>query len=445
MIASKVKSPGVAEIFRMHGQQFRQRFRNQLSVYQERALRELLACRTNILGGHVHQCEGCGHRKQHNNSCCNRICPKCQSSRRKKRNEEQAKLLLPVQYHHIVFTIPDELAQLAVGNEQVFYRALLRATKIAILGVGREHFGLELGLIVVLHTWGQLMFSHGHTHTMLPGGGLTLDEEKRWVSLPQDVALPENLLRVAFQKSFIAHLRAAYRDGKLYLRGDYRALDTGKRFYQFLKQQHDRKWVLHAEVANQRSRKRTRFDQLVEEADGPTSVNEDASQAMKYLTSYASGTVMTDDRIVSISESEVIFTYKDYREGGRVKEKSIDPLEFIRRFLLHVLPQKMRHIRHYGFYAHRFMTDNLKLIRGQLEVADPASSSADEEEADEPDDQNTDGSRGPRCSKCRGKMIAVEIVDRPSVQDILDLPLEVINGATTTPPLRQRELAFGFP
>ena len=207
---------------------------------------------------------------------------------------------------------------------------------------------------------------------------------------------------------------------------------------------------MHAEVANQRSRKRTRFDQLVEQADGPVTVDEDAAKAMKYLTSYSSGTVMTDDRIVSVSETEVVFTYKAYRENARVKESTVDPLEFIRRFLQHVLPQRMRHIRHYGFYSHVQQTPKLTLIRSQLIRQRTTTSICDAsaEEVEEPEEQEATDSpsdSGCRCPKCNGKMIARNVVDRPTVQDILDMPIEVINGATSVPPLKQREIAFGFP
>ena len=159
---------------------------------------------------------------------------------------------------------------------------------------------------------------------------------------------------------------------------------------------------------------------------------------------------MTDDRIVSVTESDVTFTYKDYRDNSRVKEAIVDPLDFIWRFLQHVLPQRMRHIRHYGFYAHRDQTDNVAFIRSLLEDQRVTTTATNEssEDVEEPEQQEATDSpseSAPRCPKCRGKMIARNIVERPTVQDILDMPIEVINGATSVPPLKQREIAFGFP
>ncbi|MEK7754000.1 MAG: transposase, partial [Acidobacteriota bacterium] len=321
--------PQLADVFRRYATRYRRQYGHRLTQQQDRALREIEVCRTPVLGGHERRCDTCGHVEQAFNTCRNRHCPQCSGYQRRKWYQDRLPEMLPVEYQHIVFTLPETLSELAHHNGPLIYQLLFAAASPALLHVGRTWTCLqaELGFIAVLHTWGQALFLHVHLHILWPAGGLSLDGTG-WRSLPRGFCLPKDWLRNEFRKRFLDGLQQAYDQGELILRDRHGYLLVPGNFTRWMARLRTCYWNLDAQPVD-----------LGREGMTP---REAALCTLKYLAAYANGVALHNDRLISIEEDEVTFSYKDYRDQGRRKIARVPALEFIDRFLLHVLPRQLR-------------------------------------------------------------------------------------------------------
>lgn len=314
---------------------------------ERRVLSALAACRTSSLGGHLEVCDQCGHNQPVYNSCRNRHCPKCQAAARAEWLESRQADLLPVEYFHVVFTLPDSLAPIAFQNKRVVYDLLFRAASETLLEVAAnpKHLGAEIGFLGVLHTWGQNLMHHPHVHFVVPGGGLSPDRT-RWISCLPGFFLPVRVLSRLFRGKFLAHLRAAYGAGTLNFRGELQNRGTAAEFDQLIAAAYRTEWVVHAKPP----------------FGGP-------EQVLKYLARYTHRVAISNDRLLDISNGQVAFRWKDYASGSRIRTMTVSAVEFLRRFLLHVLPRGFVRIRHYGLLANRCREQLLDLSRQLLDQA----------------------------------------------------------------------------
>src|SRR6266700_1554781 len=317
----------VADIFRQHGPAFRTT--HALSPEQRRVMRAIEACRTSVLGGHLDQCDACGFQRVSYNSCRNRHCPKCQSLAKARWLEARLADLLPVPYFHVVFTLPEQLASVALQNKRVVYNILFSAVAetLRTLAADPKHLGAEIGFLAVLHTWGQTLVHHPHLHCVVPGGGLALDGS-HWRSCHKGFFLSVNVLARLFRRLFLQALARAHEKGKLTFHGTSACLAEPLAFNRLLKSLRAREWWVYAKRP----------------FGGP-------EQVLAYLGRYTHRVAIANSRLLSLADSKVRFTWKDYRAGGKTKAMTLDADEFIRRFLLHTLPDSLHRIRHYGFLA----------------------------------------------------------------------------------------------
>ena len=317
----------VAEVVRSYGQSYRERYT--LSPAQSRVLRAVVQCRTGILGGHVQECDHCGERQISYNSCRNRHCPKCQGSQTAQWLEAQQPHLLPVPYFHVVFTLPQVLAPLALQNPRVVYGLLFKAASRTLLEVAANprHLGATIGFLAVLHTWGQNLHHHPHVHCVVPAGGLSPDGS-RWVSSSPHFFLPVRVLSRLFRGKFLALLREAFDDGRLSFHGTIEPLANRSAFLCLVSKARSAEWVVYAKRP----------------FGGPATV-------LKYLARYTHRVAISNHRLQVIGDGRVSFKYKDYARGRRLRTLSLEATEFIRRFLLHALPKGFVRIRRYGLMA----------------------------------------------------------------------------------------------
>jgi hypothetical protein len=334
----------VADIIRGHGEAFLGAYGDTLSPEQRRALIDLPRCRTAALGGHVEECEQCGHRQVAYNSCRNRHCPKCQANAAARWVEARAAELLPVPYFHVVFTLPAALAPIALQNPRVVYDLLFRAAAETLLQIAAdpEHLGAGIGFLAVLHTWGQNLQHHPHVHCVVPGGGLAPDGP-RWVSCPDGFFLPVKVLGRVFRGKFLAGLRAAFDRGKLAFHGRLAALADADGFGRRLSATTRADWVVYAKPP----------------FGGP-------EQVLKYLARYTHRVAISNHRLLDLEGGRVRFRYKDYARGGKRRTTELTASEFLRRFLQHVLPTGFVRIRSYGFLANRCRREKAALCRELL-------------------------------------------------------------------------------
>jgi len=339
----------VAEIIRSCRDAFLQRYGASLTSGQRRVLDDLTACRTAALGGHVLACPECGHQEVSYNSCGNRHCPKCQATAAARWLETQAADLLDTPYFHVVFTLPGALGPLAQRNPRVLYGLLMRAAAQTLLEVAAnpKHLGAEVGVLEVLHTWGQNLALHPHVHCVVTGGGLSLDES-RWITGRDDYFLPVPILRCVFRGKFLSGLRTAFQKGRLRFPGRLAALARPARFHRLLDETVRTEWVVYAKPPTQ----------------GPATV-------LKYLARYTHKTAISNSRLVSLADGQVTFRWKDYAHGGRQGTMTLDAIEFVRRFLMHVLPSGFVRVRHYGLLANRHRQEKLARCRELLGMAVP--------------------------------------------------------------------------
>jgi hypothetical protein len=375
----------VADVIRGHGVDFLDAYGDSLSAEQRRALIDLARCRTAALGGHVEECERCGHRQISYNSCRNRHCPKCQANAAALWVEARAAELLPVPYYHVVFTLPAALAPIALQNPRVVYDLLFRTAAETLLRIAADpdHLGAEIGFLAVLHTWGQSLQHHPHLHCVVPGGGLARDGP-RWVPCPDGFFLPVKVLGRVFRGKFLAGLRAAFDRGTLAFHGKLAALSGADEFGRRLTACTRVDWVVYAKPP----------------FGGP-------EQVLKYLARYTHRVAISNRRLLGLEGGRVRFRYKDNARGGERRAMELTATEFLRRFLQHVLPTGFVRIRSYGFLANRCRREKLALCRELLGAA--ATSEGEPPcRGDGPAEGITPARRLTLCPACgEGRMIVV--------------------------------------
>ena len=380
----------VAEIFRDHGSAWREANRGHVSLDQMKVMTAIERCRTAALGGHVARCENgaCGYTVISYNSCRNRHCPKCQGPAARKWLAERETELLPVGYFHVVYTLPSRLRAIAYQNKRVIYGLLMQVAAETTLTIAADpkRLGAKIGITAVLHTWGSALTHHPHVHMIVPGGGLSPDGA-RWISSRSDFLVHVKVLSRLFRGRFLAVLTETHTEGKLQFFGDHADLADKQTFKQFLAPLRRSKWVVYAK----------------DPFGGP-------EQVLRYLSRYTHRVAISNRRLVSADDGTIAFRWKDYRiEGpGRWKTMSLLPHEFIRRFLIHVLPKGFHRIRHYGLFANGNRAANIAKARALLAVAAPAKV-AEPEKVVVPSE--------PRvlpcpCPRCAGRMIVIEVFAR---------------------------------
>jgi predicted Zn-ribbon and HTH transcriptional regulator len=327
----------VAHVFRLYGEAYRRSHalpRSHLKVMQA-----IEVCRTAYLGGHIEQCDSCGFQRQAYNSCRNRHCPKCQSLAKAQWLQQRKAELLPVGYFHLVFTLPHELNPIALRNKKVLCTILFQAVSQTLLEFARTHLGGTLGFIAVLHTWDQTLRDHFHLHCLIPAGALSLDRS-RWIPARSNFLFPVKALSSVFRGKFLHWLRQAFCRGQLQFPGQTASLAQPDAFARLLQSTRQKKWVVYAKR--------------------PFSSPE---KVLHYLGRYTHRVALSNHRIVSVQDGQVTFLYRDRKNGDQLKSTTLPADEFIRRFLLHVLPDRFMRIRHFGFLANRSKKQNLSRCR----------------------------------------------------------------------------------
>ena len=394
--------PELADIFRRYGEAYRQKFGASLSTAQRRVMTAVEVCRTAALGGHVEVCDRCGHQRVWYNSCSDRHCPKCQSLARAEWIENRQSELLHVPYFHVVFTVPEEIADIALQNKRTVYDILFRSTAetLTTIAADPQHLGAEIGFFAVLHSWGQTLLFHPHLHCVVPGGGLSPDG-KTWISCRPRFFLPVEVLSCLFRRLFLKYLQKAFDSGKLQFFGSLEKLRDPHEFSFYLAPLKQSKWVVYAKPP----------------FGGP-------QQVLNYVGRYTHRVAISNNRLVDIENNHVSFYWKDYRDNGQQKTMTLSAEEFIRRFLIHVLPDGFQRIRYYGFLCNRYRQDKLVQCRQLLGMPalDPKPAEADQAIDDDYDHlyENLTGSSLRQCPIChQGRMIGVEVLApvRPSWTD----------------------------
>src|SRR6202142_3397407 len=335
----------LADVIRTHQRDFLARWNHVLSREQRKALRNLRDCRTAALGGHLQQCDRCGHRVLLYNSCRNRHCNKCQATARAHWLEQRQAELLPLPYFHVVFTLPQQIARLAPQNPKQIYTILFRAASETLLTIAADprHLGASIGFLAVLHTWGQNLHLHPHLHCVVPGGGFSPDGF-RWIACRKDsFFLPYKVLSRLFRKLFLSALGKAFRKGQLRFSGELRELAKPAAFQALCEKADHLEWVVHVKPP----------------FGGPRRV-------LKYLARYTHRVAISNHRLRALENGHVSFEGKDYAHHARRKLMTLDAVEFLRRFLLHVLPTGLVRIRQFGFLAQRHRAHKLQLCRPLL-------------------------------------------------------------------------------
>lgn len=332
----------VADIFRQCGPDYRKSHR--MPRNQRRAMSAIEACRTSLLGGHKDECDTCGHLKISYNSCRNRHCPKCQFLRKEKWIEARAEDLLPIQYFHVVFTIPTELNPLVLSNQKVMYNLLFRSVSETLVALSNDpkHLGARIGFMGILHTWGQNLMGHPHIHCVVTGGGLSPYED-HWVSCRKGFFIPVKVLSALFRGKFLDYLKRSYESEELIFPGIIGHLREPHVFEGFRRQFYHKKWVVYCKPP---------FNGI--------------EGVLQYLSRYTHRIAISNHRLLKLEDGKVSFLWRDYSDGDKEKIMTLDADEFIRRFLLHVLPDRFVKIRHYGLLANRRRKDNIALCRELL-------------------------------------------------------------------------------
>lgn len=377
----------VADVFRCYGPAYRST--HKLPLHILKAMRAIESCRTAALGGHVERCDTCDHIRISYNSCRNRHCPKCQSLAKERWLAARKKELLPVPYFHVVLTIPEELNPLVLVNQKALYTILFRAGSETLLELGNDpkHLGAEVGLIAILHTWGQNLIDHPHLHVVMPCGGLS-HEGKAWLlpkksSGKKEFFVHVNVISDLFKKKFLDYLKESYRKGALKFVGKVEYLQAGQEFQAFSNTLYHRKWITYCKRP----------------FGGP-------EQVLEYLGRYTHRVAISNDRIVKVDDGTVTFRYRDYRDGNQGKQMTLETFEFIRRFLLHILPDNFVKIRYYGLFNNRNRKAKIRLCKEVL-----GASAGDEQEPAVPESWEELFTRltgiDPRICPCCGKGMMV--------------------------------------
>jgi hypothetical protein len=377
----------VADIFRAYGPAWRRANAGHLSLTQLKVISAIESCRTAALGGHVAACTACGHSHVAYNSCRNRHCPKCQGVAAHDWMEARAEDLLPVEYFHVVFTLPAQIADIACQNKAAVYGLLFRVSSKTLLTIAadRRHLGARIGMTSVLHTWGSAMTHHPHVHVIVPGGGLSLDGT-RWIACRPGFFLSVRVLSRLFRRLFLEGLMALHRAGKLTFFGDLTGLADPGAFAAWLAPSRKTEWVIYAKKP----------------FGGPKAV-------LAYLSRYTHRIAISNSRLISADAKTVTFKWKDYRANGHDRQKvmRLETPEFIRRFLIHVLPSGFHRIRHTGFLANGVRRARIADIREFLKAP------LEQPEYDDKKSRNqaTPALRQP-CPDCGGVMIIIETFRR---------------------------------
>jgi hypothetical protein len=342
----------VADIIRAAGNSFIERNRSHLSWPQLKVLKAIRDCRTAALGGHLDRCSRCGHQAISYNSCRNRHCPKCQTNAREQWLAKRSEDLLPLPYFHLVFTIPHELSALALQNKKALYGLLFQTSAETLLEIATDpkHLGADVGFLSVLHTWGQNLQHHPHIHCVIPAGGLAPDGS-RWIRSPSGLFLPVRVLSAVFRGKFAAGLKSLFQRRKLSFHGSLKHLANPKLFRAFLRQLFGHRWVVYAKRP----------------FGGPEHV-------LQYLARYTHRVAISNHRLIAFGNGNVTFRWKDYAHGNKKRKMTVTADEFLRRFLLHVLPRGFVRIRSFGFLANRKRALMLPLCRRLLIAAPPIRS-----------------------------------------------------------------------
>jgi hypothetical protein len=370
----------VADIIRAAGDDFIEKQRSWLTGVHRKVLSAIERCRTASLGEHRDRCSRCGYTTTaiSYNSCRNRHCPKCLNNARKRWLAAREKELLPVQYVHLVFTLPQALVPLFLHNRKLLYGLLLRSSAATLLEVARnpEHLGAEIGFFSVLHTWGQNLLAHPHVHSVIPAGGLS-PNHKIWIQPRYRFFLPTGVLSLVFRGKFVAGLKRAFRRGELCLPGDLRMLTDDKEFRSFLRTLHRHRWVVYSKPP----------------FGGP-------QYLLNYLARYTHRVAISNHRLVNRADGKVTFRWKDYAHGGQHKLMTLTADEFLRRFLLHTLPRGFVRIRFFGFLANRRRKTLLPVCR-QMLAAQPA-------EIPDAEPVATGKRSAWLCPHCKGEMVVIQ-------------------------------------
>lgn len=366
---------------------------------EQRVLQSLAACHTAALGGHVETCDRCGKRQPFYNSCRDRHCPKCQGAARAAWLEARRDELLPVEYFHVVFTMPAAVAQIAWQNKRIVYDILFEtaAATLQEIAADPKHLGARIGFLSVLHTWGQNLLHHPHVHCVVPGGGIAPDRSQ-WKPCRPGFFLPVRILSRVFRGKFLQRLRQAYNRGELLFHGNLETQGTKTAFAELLAESYRTEWVVYAKPP----------------FGGP-------QQVLKYLARYTHRVAISNDRLLGLEEGRVTFRWKDYADDSRIRTMTLSAVEFLRRFLLHVLPSGFVRIRHYGFMANRHREQNLSLCR---ELLCPAPDAPALPAANPVDCDADDGTQVTTCPSCQlGRMIVTERRQRPTLPVLMRLAL----------------------
>src|SRR5712671_3565406 len=392
----------VADVFRRYGQAYRQEHGASLSTAQRRAMTAIEVCRTAVLGGHMEQCDQCGHQRNAYNSCANRHCPKCQSLARAQWLQDRQSELLNTAYFHVVFTLPEQIAAIAYQNKRELYGILFRAAAetLRTIAADPKHLGAEIGFFAVLHTWGSNLLHHPHLHCVVAGGGLSPDGS-RWISCRAGFFLPVRILSRLFRRLFLKYLLKAFDAGKLEFFSWLESLADPCTFSGCLAATREVEWVVYAKRP----------------FAGP-------EQVLDYVGRYTHRVAISNNRLLDIENGQVRFQWKDYRGGDQVKTMTLAAEEFIRRFLLHVLPNGFRRIRYYGFLGNRHRKEKLEQCRQLLGMAPPSESSSVTATPEDYRDryERLTGHSLRECPIChRGRMIAVKALPQvgssPTIRD----------------------------
>lgn len=372
-----------ADIFRTHGPAWRKTQAGHLSLAELKVMSAIEQCRTSALGGHALRCDACDHEEISYNSCRNRHCPKCQAKAAQRWLEARQADLLPVEYYHVVFTLPEPISAIAYTNKAAIYRVLFDVAAETLLTIAADpkHLGAQIGATLVLHTWGSALTHHPHVHGIVPGGGISRDGE-RWVACRRGFFLPVRVLSRLFRRRFVEELEKLHHAGQLQFFGEQAGLIEANAFGRWLVPLRSCEWVVYAKRPFAGS-----------------------GAVLTYLSRYTHRVAISNRRLVAMDENGVAFRWKDYRVKGRTRFKTmtLDPAEFMRRFLLHVLPTGFHRIRHYGLLANAGRRVNLARVRVLLDVPLP-----------EPVSNETASAPTPTfvCRCCGAAMRVVEIVSR---------------------------------
>jgi hypothetical protein len=370
----------VADIVRAAGNSFWEKYGSHLAWPHRKVLDAIVRCRTAALGGHLDQCLSCGHQAISYNSCRNRHCPRCQGNARARWLAARSAELLPVPYFHIVFTLPHEFSSLILQNKRLLYDLLFRASAATLLEAARDprYFGAQIGFLGVLHTWGQSLEHHPHIHYIVPAGGLSRDA-CRWIDSSRRFFLPVKVLSKIFRRKFSDELQELFQQHRLQLHNSLDQLASPDRFSRWLRQLVRKDWVVYAKPP---------FG--------------GAEHVLNYLARYTHRVAISNHRLVACENHRVSFRWKDYAHGGKQKVMTVPADEFLRRYLLHVLPKGLVRIRHFGLFANRSRAASLERCRSLLGTQTCADRPA------------TAASQQP-CPLCSGPMIVVE---RITAQDL---------------------------